>query len=315
MGHLEALTCARSLGPRILDPEDDSVTLDVVVATHNRSENLRELLEGLLRCQSPASVDWDVWIVDNNSTDSTRAVAKAFCEQNPQRFHYVFEKTQGKTYALNRGIRESSSEIVVFTDDDCVPEPNWLVNIVREFSSHPDLGILGGRIELFDSRDKPVTIRTWLDRRLLTAPAAVFYFIAGCNLAIRRNILEAVGEFDSRLGPASRSDAAEDVDFIYRALRLGAQIEYVPDVLVYHNHGRRTDLEIQSLKRKYLRGRGAFYAKHILKGDAKVLKLAYWEFRSLGLSLFKNLIARRSVAEERAVLSALLAGMKSRLTR
>lgn len=293
----------------------DSVKLDVVVATHNRSENLGELLKGLLRCQSPESLDWYVWIIDNNSTDSTRATAKAFCEQNAQRFHYVFEKMQGKSYALNRGIRESSSEIIVFIDDDCIPDPLWLENIAREFSSRPELGILGGRIELFDSRDKPVTIRTWQDRRVLTAPAAVFYFIAGCNLAIRRNTLDAVGEFDSRLGPASRSDAAEDVDYIYRALRLGTQIEYVPDVLVYHNHGRRTDLEIQSLRRKYLRGRGAFYAKHILKGDAKVLKLAYWEFRSLGLSFFKNLIARKSVAEEMAVLTALLAGMKSRLTR
>lgn len=300
---------------RIFDPGVDGVNLDVVVATHNRSENLGELLRGLLRCHSPESLDWFVWIIDNNSTDPTREVARKFCELHPQRFHYVFEKKQGKSNAVNRGIRESSSEIVAFIDDDCVPDPNWLVNIVREFSSHPDLGILGGRIELFDSRDKPVTIRTWQDRRLLTAPSAVFYFVAGGNLAIRRNTLEAVGEFDSRLGPASRSDAAEDVDFIYRALRLGTQIEYVPDVLVYHNHGRRTDSEIQSLKRKYLRGRGAFYVKHILKGDAKVLKLAYWEFRSVGLSFLKNLVARKSVAEERAVLSALLAGMKSRLTR
>lgn len=306
---------ARAAFARILDPGVASVKLDVIVATHNRSENLGELLKGLLRCQSPESLDWFVWIIDNNSTDSTREVARQFCELHPQHFHYVFEKTQGKTCALNRGILESSSEIVVFTDDDCIPDLRWLENIAREFSSRPELGILGGRIELFDSRDKPVTIRTWQDRRGLTAPAAVFHFVAGCNMAIRRNILNAVGEFDSRLGPGSRSDAAEDVDLIYRALRLGTQIEYVPEVLVYHNHGRRTDSEIQSLKRKYLRGRGAFYAKHILKGDAKVLKLAYWEFRSLGLSFFKNLISRRSVAEERAVLSALLAGMKSRLTR
>jgi GT2 family glycosyltransferase len=288
--------------------------LNVIVATCNRSANLHDLLDGLLRCEPSLSVKWDVWIIDNNSKDATREVVNEFMGRDPERFHYVFEATPGKSFALNRGIRETSGDVAVFTDDDCIPDPHWLENITREFSSRPDLGILGGRIELFDPRDKPITIRTWLDRRTLSSGTEVFYFIAGCNMAIRRGVLQVVGEFDPDLGPASPSDAAEDADFIYRAFRKGVRVEYVPDILVYHNHGRRTDLDVRNLKHKYFRGRGAFYAKNILRRDWMVLQMAYWEIRSHLVNLFGSLARRKPIGAQWQDLCSLIAGMASRIT-
>ena len=287
--------------------------LNIVVATYNRSANLRDLLEGLLRCETSSACDWDVWVVDNNSKDATREMVKDFCERDPQHFKYLFEGKQGKTYALNLGIRDSSGDVVVFTDDDCIPDVHWIENIAREFSGRPDLGILGGRIELHDAQDLPITIRTWQDRRVLEHSEDVFYFIAGCNMAVRRSVLQAVGEFDPKLGPASKSDAAEDVDIIYRALRKHTQIEYVPEVLVYHNHGRRTEGDATILNQKYLRGRGAFYAKHILRGDKVILKMAYWELRPLLLSALIRRGPGESVRIQRESLRHLLAGMASRV--
>ena len=175
------------------------------------------------------------------------------------------------------------------------------------------MGILGGRIELYNPIDKPVTIRTWLDRRVLASASDVFFFIAGCNMAIRRDILDAVGEFDPDLCPGSPKDTvADDPDFIYRAFRRGVTVEYHPDILVLHNHGRRTEEDVAVLRRKYLRGRGAFYAKHIAKGDRTVLKLAYWEIRALLAALFRNLVKGKSPREEWRVLRALCGGMVSR---
>ena len=289
--------------------------LSIVVATRSRSAGVRALIEALLRSECASPFDWDVWVIDNNSTDDTRSVVESLVAADPDRIHYCSEPAQGKSFALNRGIRESSGDVVIFTDDDCIPDPHWIENIGREFSVRPDLGIVGGRIELYNPLDKPLTIRTWRDRRGLTSASDLFFFIAGCNMAIRRDLLTSVGEFDTRLGPGSPKDTvAEDPDFIYRALRMGTKIEYVPDVLVYHNHGRRSELDARVLNRKYMRGRGAFYAKHILKGDSVVLKLAYWEFRSIVSSLFKNLVARRPVADEWFALRCLIAGMTSRLT-
>ena len=62
----------------------------------------------------PDSVDWEVLVVDNNSSDRTRAVVEEFCRQHYSRFSYLFEQRQGKSYALNTGIREACGEILAF---------------------------------------------------------------------------------------------------------------------------------------------------------------------------------------------------------
>lgn len=287
--------------------------LSVVVATRNRSANLADLLGSLLNSDCPPGLEWDAWIVDNNSTDDTRRVIEEFSRRAPDRIHYLFEAGRGKSKALNCGIRSSAGEIVVFTDDDCIPDKHWLTNIARAFAVRSEVGILGGRIELHNPADRPVTIRTWLDRRTLTSASDIFFFIAGCNMAIRRHLLDAVGEFDPNLCPGSPKDTvADDPDYIYRAFRMGVTVEYDPEILVFHNHGRRTDEDVAVLRRKYLRGRGAFYAKHIAKGDRTVLKLAYWEIRAVISALFKNLMTGKSARGEWQVLWSLWGGMVSR---
>lgn len=290
------------------------MNLNIVVATHNRSANVRDLLEGLLRCRISSGWDWDIWVIDNNSNDATPDTVSQFVAASPNRIHYLFEPVPGKSVALNRGIRKSSGDVVVFTDDDCIPDPCWLENIAREFSCRPELGILGGRIELYNPQDLPITIRTSGERRLLSNAADVFSFIAGCNMAVRRGVLDLVGGFDTRLGPgAPRVTAAEDPDYIYRAFRKEVRIEYVPDVLVFHNHGRRSANDARNLRRHYLRGRGAFYAKHVLEGDKTALKMAYWELRPLlagALGIGQNTESTRS---QRESLRHLLAGMAARV--
>jgi hypothetical protein len=69
------------------------------------------------------------------------------------------------------------------------------------------------------------------------------------------------------------------------------------------------------LQRKYARGRGSFYAKHIVKGDRMVLEMAYWEIRSTLVSLAKNLLAGKSIREEWKLISFLFAGAVTRFTR
>lgn len=288
--------------------------LSIIVATRSRSAGLRAFLDALLLSECASAFSWDAWIIDNNSTDDTREVVESLAAAHPELIYYRSETSQGKSFALNRGIRESSGDVLVFTDDDCIPDPLWLQNIAREFRSRPELGIVGGRIELYNPLDLPITIRTSKERIALSNGADVFSFIAGCNMAIRREVLDRVGGFDTRLGPGSPKDTvADDPDFVYRAFRAGTGVEYVPDILIYHNHGRRSEQDARSLHRKYLRGRGAFYAKYILKGDKAVLKMAYWEFRPLLGELISGLTRRKPVRAQWESIRSLLAGMTSRL--
>ena len=151
----------------------------------------------------------------------------------------------------------------------------------------------------FQPADHPTTTRTWRDWRPVSSPSDVFSLIIGCNMAIRSDLLRAIGDFDPLNCPGSSKDAVfEDIDFIYRGFKKGMRIEYHPEILLYHNHGRSSDSDVADLQRKYVRGRGSFYAKHIVKGDRMVLKMAYWEIRSTLTSLAKNLLTGKSVREE-----------------
>ena len=292
-----------------------AVDISIVVATCNRSQSLRELLEALLRSDVPRALSWDIWIVDNNSRDDTAALVAEYSEREP-RIHYVFEGAQGKAHALNHGVRQAPGDIIAFTDDDCVPDSHWVANISAAFAADSTLGLVGGRVELFNIHDHPTTTRTSREQRLLSSPSDVFSLIIGCNMAVRRDLLRAIGEFDPLNCPGSSKDAVfEDIDFIYRAFKQGARIEYRPDVLLYHNHGRRLDSDVTNLQRKYARGRGSFFAKHIVKGDRLVLKMAYWDVRSTLVSLAKNLLTGKSVEEEWKFISFLFAGAVTRFTK
>ena len=97
--------------------------ITVILCTLNRCQSLAETLESIAISTLPDSVDWEILVVDNNSTDHTREVVEEFGRRYPDRFRYIFEPRPGKSYALNAGIREAQGEILAFTDDDVTVEP------------------------------------------------------------------------------------------------------------------------------------------------------------------------------------------------
>ncbi|HET7596616.1 MAG TPA: glycosyltransferase family A protein, partial [Burkholderiales bacterium] len=120
-------------------------TLSVIVCTHNRCEKLARSLDAIGAATAPAGVDVEIVVVDNNSRDATPRVVEAFAGRSPAPVRYAFEAAQGLSYARNRGVREARGSVFANTDDDCVVDPDWLVEIWREFETHRDVGIVGGR--------------------------------------------------------------------------------------------------------------------------------------------------------------------------
>ncbi|HET9478189.1 MAG TPA: glycosyltransferase family 2 protein, partial [Pyrinomonadaceae bacterium] len=96
----------------------------VIISTHNRADSLRETLAGQARLQTRA--EWELIVVDNNSTDHTRAVVEEAAKNFPVELRYLFEAEQGKFAALNQAILASRGEIIATTDDDAFAEPDWL---------------------------------------------------------------------------------------------------------------------------------------------------------------------------------------------
>jgi glycosyltransferase involved in cell wall biosynthesis len=255
------------------------VDVSVILCTYNRAKLLTQALAhvGAAAARSNAAVE--IIVVDNNSRDDTESVVADASRTSLLPVRYFLETRQGLSFARNRGIQECQGTVIAFTDDDCIVDPDWISALWREFIASPDVAVLGGRVDLHSQEDKPVSIRPFADRVRYTDPGQIYGLIMGCNLAVRRESLNLIGGFDPALG-GTKGVTADDIEFVYRALRGGLGVLFTPEPRVFHNHGRRSPEDLKALGRCYTRGKGAFFCKHILKWDRTILKHAWWTVRA-----------------------------------
>jgi glycosyltransferase involved in cell wall biosynthesis len=121
-----------------------NLTTSVVVVTKDRPHLIGELLEALA---AQTLAPDEIVIVDNNSRLSYTDVFDAYRTRLPLRI--FVEMTPGIPAARNRGIQEARNEIILFIDDDCVPQPRWLEKMVEPFYRDPHIGAVGGRTTYF----------------------------------------------------------------------------------------------------------------------------------------------------------------------
>src|SRR5687767_3515333 len=143
----------------------------VIVCTYNRCESLAETLDSLCQMRVPAEIAWDLIVVDNNSTDATRATVERAAEKwRGLSIRYIFEKTPGLSYARNAGVMASTASIIAFTDDDVLVEEDWLVRIVNAFETR-QVQCVGGPIRPYWLAPRP----SWLTDGLLPVLAMLDY--------------------------------------------------------------------------------------------------------------------------------------------
>lgn len=284
--------------------------VSVLVSTCNRCDKLRLLLDTLKTGGSALPAETEVVVIDNNSSDATKQVVAEYTSLENPVFRYLSESQPGKSRALNSGIREARGEIIAFTDDDCIPSPGWVASILKEFESDSELSVLGGRVELYDGRDRLQAVLLSSCRTLVTSAGQVCETptIIGANMAFRKTALKVIGGFDSLLGPGSICKADEDLDVIYRSLKNKFKIVYSPEVIVFHNHGRRTELDENKTSFAYALGRGAFYVKYILRLDFQIARIALRELSGLTKTLAKGVITRREFPYHRLAFRAIFRG-------
>ena len=156
----------------------------------------------------------------------------------------------GTSRARNHGWRAASTEIIAFTDDDCLPDARWLDSTVETFERDPAVGFVTGQVV----PERPDTPRAWLHLSVTsrTEPATFGCHDDpgdvghGANMAWRKTALERIGGFDEALGPGTPLRAAEDVDAFWRLLTDGGVGAFNPDSTVIHRQwrGRTTQLRV-----------------------------------------------------------------------
>jgi glycosyltransferase involved in cell wall biosynthesis len=289
--------------------------ISVIVCTYNRARRLEQTLKSLQEMAVPVGLPWELIIVDNNSSDNTKEIVDGFINKPDLNAKYITERHQGLSYARNIGIQESSGNIIAFTDDDCIVDRHWIASISRGFESGESIAGIGGRVELYNKMDRPVSVRTYREKMIFSSIDRLFNLIIGCNMAFARHVFDEVGMFDTDFGVGTSFVSAEDSDFLYRAYKKGLKIIYSPDILVYHNHGRRNDEQINELYKGYAIGHGAFYCKYILMADKEVFHLAWSEILSLMKQIAKRSIRGQSSARQRLFLISIAVGFVYRFIR
>ena len=217
--------------------------ITVILCTYNRCQSLAKALESIAG-QVIGDITWEILVVDNNSTDSTRAVVEQFRTAHPERCRYILEPRPGKAHALNTGIENAQGDVIAFTDDDVVADRMWLQNLVRPLRVREWAGI-GGRILPEGSFVPPRWVP--IHDRYALAPLSIFEprreagplseAPFGANMAFHRSVFAKHGGFRIDLGPkADSSDPqkSEDSELGHRLLNAGERLGYEPSALVYH---------------------------------------------------------------------------------
>lgn len=262
--------------------------LSIVVCTRNRPDLIGECLQAL---SQGGDADTEVLVVDQSTDDATGRIVSA----NPG-IRRMPTSSVGLSRARNLGIAQSSGEIVAFTDDDCVPAPDWADSIVREFDRSPEISAVYGRSLPWTKPapgERPVAVKTSTARKVFKGRHNPWDLGHGCNMAFRREVFQSAGTFDEVLGPGGTLRNCDDADFTYRLLRSGFSACYSPDVLVYHKQFRHGE-DLWKLERDYGIGAGAFYMKHLRCHDYYILKLILDRWWKAGtLHIFYGLLTGR----------------------
>ena len=213
----------------------------IVIATYNRASDLRETLQSLagLRADGP----WEVIVVDNNSPDDTRGVVLDAARTFPVPLRYLFEREQGRSPALNCGIRAATGEIVVTTDDDVRVPEDWLVQAAQGLD-RLQCDYVGGRVMPIWGGPRPAWLpdrggKQWAVIALLDyGPEPIEFGTRvplGVNMAFRRSALDRAGLFDPNTGRRAGTLLGQEVrEWCIRARQAGVRGCYIPELVLRH---------------------------------------------------------------------------------
>lgn len=213
----------------------------VIIATRDRAKHLHGTLASLATIQT--AHDWEVIVVDNNSTDDTPGVVREMAHGYPARLRYVYEAVPGRSAALNSGIAAARGEIIATTDDDVRVPPDWL-DVAGAALDRLQCHFVGGKVLPIWSGTRPAWLPDgggshWAVIALLDRGTEPLEFDRrvplGVNMAFRRQAFDIAGGWDQRIGRKARTLLSHEVrEWCLRARAKGMRGFYVPEMTVQH---------------------------------------------------------------------------------
>ncbi len=197
-------------------------SVTVVVPAYNCENTIAETIQGIL---TQTYLPESIIIVDDGSTDQTARKIKSF-----EKITYVYQENAGPAAARNRGAKAATTDLIFFTDSDCVPQKDWIEKAEKHFSDATIAVVMGS----YGIVNKNSILARCIHREIVfrhqhlmpNYPKA----FGSYNVAIRRHTFELVGGFDQTYRRAS----GEDNELSYRILQKGYRIFFAKEALVDH---------------------------------------------------------------------------------
>ncbi|HUI27627.1 MAG TPA: glycosyltransferase, partial [Candidatus Kryptonia bacterium] len=253
--------------------------ISVVICAYNAERTMEACMASLRELRYP---NYEIIVVDDGSTDSTRAIAERYPEAK-----IIAQPNRGLSVARNVGAEAATGEIVAYTDSDCVVDPDWLTYLAYKFEHNGFVAVGGPNLPPPEDARVPACVAVSPG-----GPAHVLLndevaeHIPGCNMAFRRGALAAVQGFD----PIYRA-AGDDVDLCWRLQNLGYPIGFSPAAMVWHFR-RNTIRAYLKQQMGYGKAEALLYFKHPYRFN--LLGQSQWLGRIYG-DLTTSLFSRRPV--------------------
>ncbi|MEM6974030.1 MAG: glycosyltransferase [Pseudomonadota bacterium] len=300
--------------------------ISVIIATHNGAATLPRMLDALAAVDQPpggpgGSVE--VIAVDNASNDTTAAILDTATRTLPMPLRRIAEPRRGKCSALNTGLDAALGDLIVFADDDILPDPGWLQAYARAAAAFTDVALFAGQVRHSWDRPPPGWLAELASRGHawagtdITRPAGPIDWtqVKGLNMAVRRRALGTV-RFAERPGlnfsGQGASVGGEDTLFAREITASGQAARYVPDACVRHIV-RAEQIGVRPLLQRYYRiGRAQIVSDPTLAAGPRLAGMAraplvYAARRTLG-ALLRLVRGQTAAAAERLVDAAMALG-------
>jgi GT2 family glycosyltransferase len=213
------------------EEEPDTSRVTVVIPTYNRRENLRRCLSALLACDLEG-VTVELRVVDDGSRDGTATVVEELKASAPAgfRIHYHRQENAGQSAARNLGIAAADTDLILFLDDDCVPERGWVLALA-DAGWDRETAAVGGRIISPDRGNWVARYCRYIRFNEYPPEDGVIRYVNTANCAYQRRVLREVGGFELLV-----SGGGEDHELVWRVERQGYRVRHQPEAVVRHYH-------------------------------------------------------------------------------
>ncbi len=219
------------------------VKLSAIICTYNREKYLPMAIDALLNQKGVEPGDFEIVIVNNNSTDYTEEISLSYKEKSKNiHIEYSTETKQGLSHARNKGIEVSNGYLFAFLDDDAFAHENYIKDVLTFFQLLPNVQAVGGRILLHFEQTKPAWYTHYLGSLLgyynPWEKIRVFnkkQYPRGSNMVYRKELFEKYGVFNPELGRKGEGMLGSEEKEMFQRIYSGNElIYYLPEAVIYH---------------------------------------------------------------------------------